>query len=511
MFVVFLGGCVGGGLAFVFLVSFLDLLAVEAIWRSAYDILFGLRFQFRFSFTWVVLFIRMVFVSINEGDVYFESLFWVLGGLLAGTVVKNYLLKDDLVYAVWLTLFKNYLMVTVDSLAPARLSPVIILIYVGNNRLIWLPMLRCFNLHRGGPAGYGKNERIDIFVFFLFWKRLVIRGYFNSEKAEEDPMVISSSARVLERKLVVRGRTILSSVPGNVISSSIVSSGPVEVFFLGAQLSDLSSGHVVSLGILRWSLFLKCGIHSLWNTRILLLKRAEAIKKANGHLFPEEIHELTGGGVMIGRRCRRLEGPVPFGVEARPGHTSVGVQAGVTSTYGSCEIACHAGLERNRSRIRRTQENRMAGLGRTRWRAARELIVQNCRRTRQEIVTIWEANQGLEVDQFLELGSDLDRQLRCIWVLNCTEHRRAGGPRLERRGARAGAVDLNAQWRSGISGIGLMLAGLLVESVQGVGGVATDVGLSKEVEEKHAIVDPYNYPKNHKFDKDDLARMGIAP
>ncbi|KAL0922280.1 hypothetical protein M5K25_006253 [Dendrobium thyrsiflorum] len=95
-------------------------------------------------------------------------------------------------------------------------------------------------------------------------KRLVIRDYFNSEKAEEDPMVISSSVRVLERKLVVRGRTILSSVPENVISSSVVSSGPVEGFFLGVQLSDLSSRHVVSLGILREARFMACFRFKLW-------------------------------------------------------------------------------------------------------------------------------------------------------------------------------------------------------------------------------------------------------
>ncbi|KAH0433182.1 hypothetical protein IEQ34_027079 [Dendrobium chrysotoxum] len=153
------------------------------------------------------------------------------------------------------------------------------------------------------------------------FSRVCPLGYFNSEKAEEDPMVISSSARVLERKLVVRGRTILSSVPGNVISSSVVSSGPVEVFFLGAQLSDLSSGHVVSLEILRWSLFLKCGIHSLWNTRILRLKRAEAIKKANGHLFHEE--------VILSRRFPKfwlpiyvLTGDCPGRYSHRPGRSS---------------------------------------------------------------------------------------------------------------------------------------------------------------------------------------------
>ncbi|PKU82455.1 putative galactinol--sucrose galactosyltransferase 6 [Dendrobium catenatum] len=87
-----------------------------------------------------------------------------------------------------------------------------------------------------------------------FSKRLVIRDYFNSEKAEEDSMVISSSARVSERKHVVRGRTIMSSVPGTVISSPVVSFGP-EGFFLGAQLSDLSSRHVVSLRILWFRFF----------------------------------------------------------------------------------------------------------------------------------------------------------------------------------------------------------------------------------------------------------------
>ncbi|PKU61316.1 raffinose synthase [Dendrobium catenatum] len=70
-------------------------------------------------------------------------------------------------------------------------------------------------------------------------------------QAEEDLMAISSSARVLERKLVVVGCTILSSVSGNLISSSVVSSSPVEVFFLAAQLFDLSSRHVLSPGILR--------------------------------------------------------------------------------------------------------------------------------------------------------------------------------------------------------------------------------------------------------------------
>lgn len=77
-------------------------------------------------------------------------------------------------------------------------------------------------------------------------------------------MTISSSVRVSERKLLVKGRTILSSVPENVISSSSMASGPVEGVFLGAQLSDPRSRHVLSLGTLREARFLACFRFKLW-------------------------------------------------------------------------------------------------------------------------------------------------------------------------------------------------------------------------------------------------------
>ncbi|RWW29017.1 hypothetical protein BHE74_00006240 [Ensete ventricosum] len=64
-------------------------------------------------------------------------------------------------------------------------------------------------------------------------------------------MTITKTVRVSDRKLVIKNRIVLSGVPDNVISSSAVSSGPVDGIFLGTQFSEPSCRHVVSLGTLR--------------------------------------------------------------------------------------------------------------------------------------------------------------------------------------------------------------------------------------------------------------------
>ncbi|XP_074578056.1 putative galactinol--sucrose galactosyltransferase 6 isoform X2 [Curcuma longa] len=78
-------------------------------------------------------------------------------------------------------------------------------------------------------------------------------------------MTISSAVRVSDSKLVIKGRTVLSGVPGNVVAGSAVSSGPVDGIFLGAEFSTPSSRHVVSLGTLRSDLrFMACFRFKLW-------------------------------------------------------------------------------------------------------------------------------------------------------------------------------------------------------------------------------------------------------
>jgi len=64
-------------------------------------------------------------------------------------------------------------------------------------------------------------------------------------------MTITPLVRISDKKLVVKGRTILTGVPDAVISSSAASSGPVDGIFLGAQFSGPDSRHVIPLGTLR--------------------------------------------------------------------------------------------------------------------------------------------------------------------------------------------------------------------------------------------------------------------
>ncbi|XP_072952813.1 probable galactinol--sucrose galactosyltransferase 6 isoform X2 [Typha angustifolia] len=77
-------------------------------------------------------------------------------------------------------------------------------------------------------------------------------------------MTITQSVKISNRNLVIRGRTILSGVPDAVITSSAAGSGPVDGVFLGAEFSEPSCRHVVSLGSLRDARFLACFRFKLW-------------------------------------------------------------------------------------------------------------------------------------------------------------------------------------------------------------------------------------------------------
>ncbi|CAD5180362.1 unnamed protein product [Musa acuminata subsp. malaccensis] len=81
---------------------------------------------------------------------------------------------------------------------------------------------------------------------------------------EPKEMTITKTVWVSDRKLVIKDRTVLSGVPENVISSSAVSSGPVDGIFLGTQFSEPSCRHVVSLGTLRDVRFLASFRFKLW-------------------------------------------------------------------------------------------------------------------------------------------------------------------------------------------------------------------------------------------------------
>ncbi|KAK6135489.1 hypothetical protein DH2020_030775 [Rehmannia glutinosa] len=77
-------------------------------------------------------------------------------------------------------------------------------------------------------------------------------------------MTIKPAVRIADRKLVVKERTILTGVPGNVVATSGAAEGPVEGVFLGVVFDQDSSRHVVPLGTLRDVRFLACFRFKLW-------------------------------------------------------------------------------------------------------------------------------------------------------------------------------------------------------------------------------------------------------
>lgn len=77
-------------------------------------------------------------------------------------------------------------------------------------------------------------------------------------------MTITSEVRIIDNKLVVKGRTILTSVPEDVILTSGSESVPVDGVFLGTEFGQESSRHVVSLGKLEGVRFMACFRFKLW-------------------------------------------------------------------------------------------------------------------------------------------------------------------------------------------------------------------------------------------------------
>ena len=64
-------------------------------------------------------------------------------------------------------------------------------------------------------------------------------------------MTITSSVKLAGGTLSVCGRTVLSGVPAAVAASSAAAAGAVDGVFIGADLAEPASHHVISLGTIR--------------------------------------------------------------------------------------------------------------------------------------------------------------------------------------------------------------------------------------------------------------------
>ncbi|PUZ61984.1 hypothetical protein GQ55_4G322100 [Panicum hallii var. hallii] len=77
-------------------------------------------------------------------------------------------------------------------------------------------------------------------------------------------MTIASSVKLAGGTLSVGGRTVLSGVPAAVAASSAAAGGAVDGVFVGADLAEPASRHVISLGALRGVRFMACFRSKLW-------------------------------------------------------------------------------------------------------------------------------------------------------------------------------------------------------------------------------------------------------
>ncbi|KAG9138104.1 hypothetical protein Leryth_001351 [Lithospermum erythrorhizon] len=85
-----------------------------------------------------------------------------------------------------------------------------------------------------------------------------------NSKDNKEAMTISPALRIVDRRLMVKDKTILTNVNDNVITTPASGYGPAEGVFLGAVFDEESSKHVVSLGVLRDVRFLACFRFKLW-------------------------------------------------------------------------------------------------------------------------------------------------------------------------------------------------------------------------------------------------------
>ncbi|KAG6530919.1 hypothetical protein ZIOFF_004686 [Zingiber officinale] len=88
-------------------------------------------------------------------------------------------------------------------------------------------------------------------------------------------MTISSAVRVTKSKMVIRGRSVLSGVPDNVVAGAVVNSSPVDAIFLGAEFSCEVHGVLSVQGFELWWIAQRMGNQGRgipYETQFLLLE-----------------------------------------------------------------------------------------------------------------------------------------------------------------------------------------------------------------------------------------------
>ncbi|KAK4404155.1 putative galactinol--sucrose galactosyltransferase 6 [Sesamum angolense] len=158
-------------------------------------------------------------------------------------------------------------------------------------------------------------------------------------------MTIKPVVRIVERKLVVKERTILTNLSENVVATSNAAAGQVEGVFLGAVFDQDSNRHVVSLGTLRDVRFLACFRFKLWwmaqkmgdkGRDIPLETQFLLVETKNGSHSEPDIDEQEENKIVYTVFLPLVEGPFKACLQGNDGdELELCLESGDSDTVGS--------------------------------------------------------------------------------------------------------------------------------------------------------------------------------
>ncbi|CAA2988391.1 probable galactinol--sucrose galactosyltransferase 6 [Olea europaea subsp. europaea] len=149
-------------------------------------------------------------------------------------------------------------------------------------------------------------------------------------------MTIKTTIGIVDKKLVMKGRTILTNVPDNVVATSGAAAGPIEGLFLGAVFDQKNSRHVVSLGTLRKVRFIACFRYLLWWMAQKMGDKGSDIPVETQFLLLETKDEIDNNEIVYTVILPFIEGPFKASLQGNDkDEVELCLESGDSETGGS--------------------------------------------------------------------------------------------------------------------------------------------------------------------------------
>ncbi|CAI9779689.1 unnamed protein product [Fraxinus pennsylvanica] len=134
----------------------------------------------------------------------------------------------------------------------------------------------------------------------------------------------------------MKGQTILTNVPDNVVATSGAEAGPIEGVFLGAVFDQNNSRHVVSLGTLREVRFIACFRYLLWWMAQKMGDKGSDIPVETQFLLLETKDESDNNGIVYTVILPFIEGPFKASLQGNDkDEVELCLESGDSETVGS--------------------------------------------------------------------------------------------------------------------------------------------------------------------------------